>query len=49
MMAVYLPLFFIVPAVDWLTGSGLGVFWRWITRKPGISPDAVRDQAEVRP
>jgi hypothetical protein len=49
LMAVFLPIVFIVPLVAWLTGRGLGVFWRWITRKPGISPDVGRDQEEVRP
>jgi len=47
LMAVFVPIVFIIPLVFWLAGRGLWVFWRWLTRKRGISPDVGSDQEEV--
>jgi hypothetical protein len=49
LMAVFLPLVFIVPVVMWLIGKGLQEFWRLVIRRGDTSPVGVRDQREVRP
>ena len=49
LMAVFLPLVFIIPLVLWLAWRAIAVSWRWFTRKPGISANMGVDQDEVRP
>ena len=48
LMAVFLPLFFIIPLVVWLIGKGLGSSWRWISRKPLNAAGGDRDQEKTR-
>jgi hypothetical protein len=48
LMAIFLPLVFIIPLVLWLGGKALWVSWRWMTRRPGISSDVGSEQDEVR-
>jgi hypothetical protein len=49
LMAIFLPLVFIIPLALWLAGRGLWVFWGWMTPKPCISPDAVPEEDEGEP
>jgi hypothetical protein len=49
LMAVFLPLVFIIPLVLWLVWRAVAVSWRWLTRKPGVSTNMGGDQEEVRP
>ena len=49
LMAVFLPLVFIIPLALWLLWRAVAVSWRWLTRKPGFSTDMGGDQDEVRP
>jgi hypothetical protein len=39
LMAIFLPLVFVIPLVLWLAGRGLRLFWRWLNRKPRIASD----------
>ena len=34
LMAIFLPLVFIIPLGLWLAGRGLRLFWRWMNRRP---------------
>jgi hypothetical protein len=46
LLAVFLPIVFIVPLVLWLVWRAVTVSWRWLTRKPGISTNMGGDQDE---
>jgi hypothetical protein len=49
-VAVFLPLFFIIPLALWLAGKGIGVFWRLMSRKSVIAPgEIIRDREEAKP
>ena len=49
LMAVFLPLVFIIPLALWLVWRAVAVSWRWLTRKAGIPINMGGDQDEVRP
>ncbi len=47
LMAVFLPLVFIIPLVLWLAWRAMAVSLRWLTRKPRISTNIGGPQEEV--
>ena len=49
LMAVFLPLVFIIPLVSWFVWRAIAVSCRWLSREPGISTNMGGGQDEVRP
>jgi hypothetical protein len=47
LMAIFLPLFFIIPLVVWLIWRTIVLGWSWISRKTSSSPESGTPQGDL--